>query len=79
MSESSGTSSMSDTSYGTKTSLPPHLTSSTQHTVTTKVLATAKLKVEVHTPYIERDYNYTNSRPNSRNREQSRRYRVSDP
>ena len=73
MSESSGTSSMSDTSCGTKT-LPPHLTSSTQHTVTTKVLATAKLKVEVHAPFI--DYN---SRPNSRNREQSRRYRVSDP
>ncbi|XP_054162571.1 protein patched-like [Oppia nitens] len=77
MSESSGTSSMSDNSCGTKTSLPPQGLSQlqSQHTVTTKVMATAKLKVEVHAPYIERDFNYSgNSRPNSRNRDHSRRH-----
>lgn len=89
MSESSGTSSMSESSCGSKPSLPPHPMSQSQHTVTTKVMATAKLKVEVHTPYGPyvdhplRDFNFANSRPNSRNREQSNRdlrrhSRVSD-
>nr|AGV52780.1 patched protein [Archegozetes longisetosus] len=79
MSESSGTSTMTNESMssGTKASLPPQAftqISQSQHTVTTKVMATAKLKVEVHAPYIEREYSYnSNSRPNSRNREQSRR------
>lgn len=85
MSESSGTSSMSDSSCSTKSCLPPQGLSQlqnqlSQHTVTTKVMATAKLKVEVHAPCIEREYNYTcNSRPNSRNKDQSRRHsRASD-
>ncbi|CAG2100407.1 unnamed protein product, partial [Medioppia subpectinata] len=82
MSESSGTSSMSDNSCGTKSSLPPQglCQSQSQHTVTTKVMATAKLKVEVHAPYIDREFNYnSNSRPNSRNRDHCRRHsRASD-
>lgn len=85
MSESSGTSSMTNDSNSSSTKaspLPPNVTTQllqSQHTVTTKVMATAKLKVEVHSPFIEREYSYStnnqsNSRPNSRNREQSRRH-----
>lgn len=81
MSDSSGTSSMSNESgcFSSKTSssLPPH--GCTQQTVTTKVLATAKLKVEVHAPFLDREYSASSSslnsssRSSSRNREQIRK------
>lgn len=42
-----------------------------QQTVTTKVTTTAKLKVELHAPYLERDYQGS-SRNKSKDRRQSR-------
>jgi len=77
MSDSSGTSSMTNesSSSGTKATLPQNqYTQPSQHTVTTKVMATAKLKVEVHTPFTQRDNNLTYSRSNSRPKEQTRKY-----
>ena len=87
MSESSGTSSMTYASRSTTpTVTPPQGTnnySTEPQTVTTKVMATAKLKVEVHGPFMDREcYSCSSScsnssRPNSRSREQNKRHSCS--
>lgn len=75
MSDSSGTSSTSrcSSSKSYSTSSQSAGNPCQQQTVTTKVTATAKLKVEVHAPYIDRDYSSCSSTNRSRYKDTSKR------